>query len=638
MKAVRKYLALFLSAAIVATGIGADNMTALAEELRTLPTPNVSWSSTKIGDIEFTVSDGNNSVTGGDEVEVAYQLSRNGETLVDGGHWTLPVENLRYFTESLCTSHRINESGDYTARIKYLGNGSTTQDSEWSEEKVFTYVRPENEVAQPANVRWSQEEKGVLLWDGVENAGGYYVELFRDGQSMGGSWWHDSEPLAVREHSRDLTRNMQEPGVYTAEVTALSYNINLFANGKRALSDELNTVDISGEVNEKLDNILAGYAGMDKNQLAEKKEEIAQAVEGLAGDTSLPQMAVAMQTNADTLDKMTQLEKVYSDSNHITVENRVSDEVASLLDPGKVNIVGAALNAGPNTGMSFNLSKPDAGSQVSVDSNLYKKAIQFEMNLDGVTGGSLRLPVRVTIPIPNGIAPADLAILHYHADGSYERVRPYIDYEAGTAAFTVTRFSIFVFAEKGAEDVDDGKDDDKDNDKGDDNQGSGDTGNGEDGDINWDDGNGNINSGGSESGQKSWTPTTKEEIYRYSLWSSLPVTFTASSAAGYQVGITSEVQGNKYIEAVKSVQGSWQPARTYNILLDNQKLHHSEVPVRIVMNIPGDLAKDGRSYAMICVDENGIPHILADEDQNADTITFTTQNFYAFTLCYQEKK
>ena len=38
---------------------------------------------------------------------------------------------------------------------------------------------------------------------------------------------------------------------------------------------------------------------------------------------------------------------------------------------------------------------------------------------------------------------------------------------------------------------------------------------------------------------------------------------------------------------------------------------------------------------MICVTENGLPIILNDIDKDANTITFETENYYAFALIYK---
>ncbi len=41
---------------------------------------------------------------------------------------------------------------------------------------------------------------------------------------------------------------------------------------------------------------------------------------------------------------------------------------------------------------------------------------------------------------------------------------------------------------------------------------------------------------------------------------------------------------------------------------------------------------------MVCVAQNGIPIIFNDQDKNPDTVTFSTDKFYAFALVYRDSE
>lgn len=83
-------------------------------------------------------------------------------------------------------------------------------------------------------------------------------------------------------------------------------------------------------------------------------------------------------------------------------------------------------------------------------------------------------------------------------------------------------------------------------------------------------------------------------------------------------------------------------ARCYDISLlrkvaayEAQKLTTLSSEVAITMDIPADVKAAGRTYYIIRV-HNGAADILADLDDNADTITFKTDRFSTYALAYAE--
>ena len=79
-------------------------------------------------------------------------------------------------------------------------------------------------------------------------------------------------------------------------------------------------------------------------------------------------------------------------------------------------------------------------------------AIQLDFHLEGIDPGPLKVPVRITVPIPESINPEFFCVLHYLENGEVEEFL-YPDMEIDeanrTASFTVTSFSTFVLAEEG---------------------------------------------------------------------------------------------------------------------------------------------------------------------------------------------
>ncbi|MDL2300925.1 hypothetical protein LJC58_01065 [Lachnospiraceae bacterium OttesenSCG-928-D06] len=134
-----------------------------------------------------------------------------------------------------------------------------------------------------------------------------------------------------------------------------------------------------------------------------------------------------------------------------------------------------------------------------------------------------------------------------------------------------------------------------------------------------------------------WKPTTAEEVKRTSFKSSVPVKIQSVTGTNREVSITGEIQGQKYIDAVESILGNYTIGATFNILIDNGKTYLEGDTIQISMAVPKALMAENRTYIMITVDENGVPHILQDLDSNDSTITFSCEKGYAYSLCFLDK-
>jgi len=144
-------------------------------------------------------------------------------------------------------------------------------------------------------------------------------------------------------------------------------------------------------------------------------------------------------------------------------------------------------------------------------------------------------------------------------------------------------------------------------------------------------------SGSTLSGSTSWQPSAQEEQKLFSKKTSEPVSFSSikTSAIPGTITMESEVQGDQFIDAVSAGLNGYQIGYTYNMYIGGQELHSLASPFTITLSIPASLQKEGRSFEMIGTDDHGVPYFLTDQDQRADTITFTTDKSYAFALCYK---
>lgn len=134
-----------------------------------------------------------------------------------------------------------------------------------------------------------------------------------------------------------------------------------------------------------------------------------------------------------------------------------------------------------------------------------------------------------------------------------------------------------------------------------------------------------------------WIPTTAEEKRLFSYVGKEKI--QASVVNGnMNVNITNSVQGVKCHEAFQIALNGYSIARTYNIFPNNSNLkkpvYETEQTVELSMTIPAELQKEGRQFKMICVSKDGTVYELFDIDTNPATITFATNHFYAYALCY----
>lgn len=139
--------------------------------------------------------------------------------------------------------------------------------------------------------------------------------------------------------------------------------------------------------------------------------------------------------------------------------------------------------------------------------------------------------------------------------------------------------------------------------------------------------------------QHFWTPTTEEEQLRYSCFGKENVQYTTLNNQPYNINIQNAMQGEKCFEVFKNVADDYTIARTYNIypLIGTQK-YSTDEKVTLSLTIPEALRQENREFKLICVSQNGTPFIFEDQDEDSNTITISTDKFYAYALVYKDMK
>ena len=422
-KQITAVMAAFLSAAMAFNSLAATK----------LATPTgVQWSSEEEALPQWNAVDG---AAGKYQVE-AYL---NNERIYNSTHH-YSTTHLEEVYEAGGFTSWVNESGIYKFRVMALGDDANTLDSDWSDYSAdWNFVKADIQFDAPNNAHW---EGTHVCWDEPEIPAeyapylkAYEVTIFADGKDV------------VTHNGTfpdfDNAEWMEREGVkeWTFSVRTISNTPSKIFHSKMVYSDGYDAEGENTAVSDTIGSILD----------SENPDDLLNAPEKLS--QSIGELQVAMQTDSSVLEQVEQLEVEYAQKKGIKLnENLVADDVAELGFIGEdVTIIGARLNATENNAtVTLNITKP--AKEEMIDATAYKNAIQLDFHLEGIDPGPLKVPVRITVPIPESINPEFFCVLHYLENGKVEEFL-YPDMEIDeanrTASFTVTSFSTFVLAEEG---------------------------------------------------------------------------------------------------------------------------------------------------------------------------------------------
>lgn len=123
-------------------------------------------------------------------------------------------------------SSYMGNEGEYKVKIAALsGDINTVSSSGEGSSSNLTFENSEQKLTVPANIRW---EGIVLKWDAVENASGYEIEMYLNGQYFGQSNRNDTSC------KMDYIFENHGNGTYTFRIRALSNDISKYANSDYA--------------------------------------------------------------------------------------------------------------------------------------------------------------------------------------------------------------------------------------------------------------------------------------------------------------------------------------------------------------------------------------------------------------------
>ena len=131
----------------------------------------------------------------------------------------------------------------------------------------------------------------------------------------------------------------------------------------------------------------------------------------------------------------------------LTSDVIVTESMSAHFTEDDIAVTGAVMNV-QNTGSPVTLTIDAPHDSGNYADSQYSSAVEFSMTLDNAIE-PLEVPVMVTLPVPSGVDPDALVILHELSDGSVDRVEYTLSVENGQtfASFVVTELSDFTLAQ-----------------------------------------------------------------------------------------------------------------------------------------------------------------------------------------------
>ncbi len=377
--------------------------------------------------------------TQGHAIIKVYRADDN--TQVDFHSWRFSSTELPEWrsVESFAMSNP--ESGTYYFTVTAEGDYTQYRDSDPATSPTWTYVKPDAKLGTCTNLRWDWPHANFTYNGDKTYYGGQEFQILfsatENGEPTTYSWSWGYDPSEILTVWDDV---MMECGVgyYYFKVRALSSDITKVCNGEWSeLSPAYNLTEVVENMSGQLNNIL-----QDSENLTD--EEVREAVQEL--DTQ--KLKDSLLAEDSVQQQIATLEEQVGGPAEVSVSNEVA------MDANEISVVGANLNnaASADEDIKLVIDKPEEEHVLAAafDNSV---AFKFSMTLDNVEDAkNLDVPVRITMPVPAGVNPEFLVILHYHADGTREEIGPAQYNISGNGdklfvSFVVTSFSDFVITQ-----------------------------------------------------------------------------------------------------------------------------------------------------------------------------------------------
>jgi len=408
------------------------------------------------------------------DVEI-YSSADNYKTPIHTGGWRFGDQNnSKYFS---ITDFIYGEfgSGTYKFRVRAEGDGTKYRDSEWSElSPEWTYTQPQDRLADPENLKWDRHNgRYFSVWDkSTVAAVGYYEVNWGYMKNDSILWNAGSFDIRTEEFSGDFAEvSIHDDFLSEAGNADIYFMVRAIPKDITAIrlsnwvtyEIPLEIEEISDYVNGKIDDLVGGTTSGSAVVTVQDVQDT------LVGDTADLRTAMAADLELSggasngTLDKIQALENAVSNNVDQVVVAKNSAPQAIQNIAGGVTMIGATLNLADNhpeqgrpASVTLELDAPKQG--IVIDEQQHN-AVQFSMKLKGAVNHDdqdqasqqLIVPIVIDMPVPSGMNPEFLVVLHKLWDGSIEQLWPYIYMDEATnrfhARFVIDSFSDFAFVE-----------------------------------------------------------------------------------------------------------------------------------------------------------------------------------------------
>ena len=389
---------------------------------------------------------------------------------VASGRWRSgDMDHSDYFTLTNFIYEEL-PSGTYKFRVRADGDGTKYRDSEWSAmSPEFQYTEPKPQLTAPDkdSFEWRKGENGYFAaWAASGETGAGYYEVhwyYRDAvtgrlKRAGGDL--DIAVEDAYEEARLHDGILEEHGAvpYYFKVRVIPADITQYRISEWSdFSEALDTQTVTNRVNQELDDLLSKKLDV---------EDVQDALEEQTGDLHTAMAAdleLSGGASSGTLEKIRKLESKVADSvtQGIKAKNNAPQQIKDIV--GGITMIGATLNladkhpeSGTKPTVTLELDEPKSGVVIAEQQH---NAVQFSMKLNGAVdkddkekaGQQLIVPVVIDMPVPAGINPDFLVVLHKLWDGTIEQIRPYIYWNESShcrhARFVINSFSDFALVE-----------------------------------------------------------------------------------------------------------------------------------------------------------------------------------------------
>ena len=337
-------------------------------------------------------------------------------------------------------------SGKYYYEITLCGDDKEIFDSPTVRSESVEFKRPVTAVDPPAKAEWDWDEQNNILWvlistaEGADYVGGYDVQFF---------YAETPEDTPVRVNSvTSISSWMSPDGYYYAHSDTMlqDYGAGCYyfkvrtksSDPRFRLSSPWSKLSEPFRVDEITESALTRLNGIPEGLSAGEVRAQVQQI-------SSAELETALLTEEAAAEKLAELEQAIGGGTNVEVKEQVPGV------EGRITAVGASLNETVAEGpVKLIVDKPKKQEKLPAG---YKEALAVRFSLEPENlknPKALNVPVLVDMPVPAGMDPDTLVILHYPSSGGAPMViRPYI-YLAGTQTymqFTLLSFSDFAVTE-----------------------------------------------------------------------------------------------------------------------------------------------------------------------------------------------